>query len=1122
MLYLRVVRKFNILTILILSGLCWNSCAKKPGKILIFSKTVEFRHQSIEVGVAAIKKLAEAEGLQVDTTENAAYFTEDSLKQYGAVVFLNTTGDVLDHIQQADFERYIQAGGGFVGIHSATDTEYQWPWYNQLVGAYFNGHPPIQEAGLEAVQKNDPCCSHLPSPWTLDEEWYNFKSINPAIEVLMTIDESSYQGGTNGADHPIVWKHHFDGGRSFYTAIGHKEETYTNPLFLQQVSAGLAFALAPKPLDYSKATTLRVPEENRFSKQVLDLNLDEPMELAELGSRGILYIERRGALKLYDNETEQIQILDSVKVHYADEDGLLGLAVDPNYDQNHWIYLFYSPAIEKPIQYVSRFTLDKKILTEEKILLEIPLIRKCCHSGGSLEFGKDGLLYIGIGDNTNPFQSSGYAPIDEREGRQLFDAQRSAGNTNDWRGKILRIRPEADGSYSIPKGNLFAEGTQKGRPEIYVMGCRNPFRFSIDSKTNYVYWGDVGPDAGAPDSLRGPEGMGEFNQAKTAGNFGWPYSRGNKQMYVDYDFAEKKSGPAFDPQNIVNNSPNNTGIAKLPPIQESMIWYSYKKTPQFPWLGSGGVNPMSGPIYHAEDYQPSEHAFPAYFDNKWLVYEWMRDWIYVVHLDEEGQYVQADPFMPNTEFSHPMDMLFAKNGKLYLLEYGQKWNSRNLDARLSVIHYNAGNRPPIARFDQDKEVGAVPLTVQFSAKESHDHDKDQLRYSWTIDGEELTSHSPNMEYTFDEPGIYEVELTVTDAKGESSQIKKKIMAGNEPPQLAIKLSNDNTTYWKNKQLDYRVEVKDKEDGNTADASLDSSKVKVTFNYIPEGEDLIMASIGHQQNIIPIGLQLINASDCKACHAIDKEVAGPSYRQVAQRYGPKDQQKIIHRIIKGSQGIWGERMMSPHPQLKIEEVEAMVDYILTLNPEKQPEENYLPLRGSLKFEAHLQDEVAGKYVLMASYLDQGHPAIESSSLSAVEEIIFIAPRIELEEVPDLDKDLGIWESQGRQLVGSIRHGKQIKMAPISFDNLSSISIGAAFSKNYPYHGAVEIRKGKSDGELLGRGLIEYFDKDQEAFKIFEVDLEQSTGKDSLCLVFKNPQDPEQFTMNGDWVQLNYNK
>jgi len=1112
----------KLFILIILSLILLSSCADKPEKVLIFSKTVEFRHSSIETGVTSLTQFLESKNIQVDATENAIYFTEDSLKHYSAVIFLNTTGNVLNNIQQADFERYIQAGGGYIGIHAATDTEYNWPWYNKLVGAYFNGHPAIQEATVDIVKKNDPCCQHLPDDWSLDEEWYNFKSINPTIDVLMTLDESSYEGGTNGTDHPIVWKHHYDGGRAFYTAIGHQEATFSNQLYLQQVFAGIQFAIGDNTLDYSRSTTRRVPEENRFHKQVLDFNLDEPMELDELGDRGIIYIERRGAVKLYDYDTEQIKSLDTVDVHYNNEDGLLGLAVDPNYTENNWIYLFYSPDIEEPIQHVSRFTLQENKLKDEKILLKIPLIRKCCHSGGSLEFDKNGLLFIGVGDNTNPFESSGYAPIDEREGRRLYDAQRSASNTNDLRGKILRIRPQANGSYSIPKGNLFPEGTEKSRPEIYVMGCRNPFRFSIDTKTNDVYWGDVGPDAGVTDSLRGPAGMGEFNQATQAGYYGWPYSRGNNQMYFDYDFSISKPGQAFDPDNIINNSPNNSGLQNLPPIQESMIWFSYKKSKEFPWLGSGGVNPMSGPIYHADDYESTDHSFPQYFEGKWFIYEWMRDWIYVVELDKDKQFLQADPFMSSSEFSHPMDMLFAKDGKLYIIEYGQKWNSRNLDARLSVISYIKGNRAPIAQFEVDKEVGAAPLTVHFSAGESVDYDHDNVKYNWSFGSKNMTTDSPKIDYTFLEAGIYDVELTVSDPTGASASMNKKIMVGNDPPKINIELSDSNTTYWKNKKMKYKINVSDLEDGNTTDATIDLSKVKVTLNYIPEGEDIILASVGHQQNIVPAGLKLINDSGCKSCHAIKEKVAGPSYQDVAARYEKEDKQQIIRRIIKGSHGIWGEQMMAAHPQLNIEEVGTMVDYILSLDDDRQNKERKMDIEGSIIFDDHMQGAEGGQYILIASYLDQGNPNIKGSSLSAVEQIVFRTPKMEMENAFEIDSDMSIWNSNDRTVVGSITDGKQIKFTSVAFDKMSSITIGAVFNKNYNYEGEVEIRTESANGKLLGKGHIQFFDKNKSGFKKFDIKLGSHTAVEDLVLVFKNKSDDKQYIMNGDWVQLNYNE
>lgn len=1115
------MKSYRLLFFFLVPIILLSACTDRTERVLIFSKTAAFRHASIEEGVNSLSQYLSTEGITVDTTEDSKYFVEDSLRNYSAVIFLSTTGDVLDNRQQADFERYIQAGGGYVGIHAASDTEYMWPWYNDLVGAYFDGHPDIQDADLIIKNSQDKCCSHLPQKWNLNEEWYNFKSINPDIEVLIEIDESSYSGGTNSPNHPMVWRHAYDGGRSFYTALGHKSETFADPLFLKHVAAGIEYAIGDNSLDYSKARTMRMPEENRFNKRVLDFNLEEPMEMDELPNRGILFVERRGAIKLYEYETEQTKLLDSIDVYHEHEDGLLGVAVDPNFENNNWIYFFYSPDIDEATQHISRFTLVDDKLLDEKIIMKIPLIRKCCHSGGSLEFGHDGLLYIGVGDNTNPFESDGYAPIDEREGRALFDAQRSASNTNDLKGKILRIRPEKDGTYSIPEGNLFEENNEKARPEIFVMGCRNPYRFSIDSKTNYVYWGDVGPDAGKGDTLRGPKGMGEFNQAKRAGYYGWPYSRGNNQMYFDYDFDTRSSAELFDPGKIINNSPRNTGLRELPEIKESMIWYGYDSSQEFPWLGDGGVNPMSGPIYHMDDYEQNENSFPSYFDNKWFIYEWMRDWIYVVELDENHQFVQADKFMPNTEFAHPNDMLFARDGTMYVLEYGRRWFSKNLDARLSEITYNVGNRPPSAEIVSDKDVGAAPLAVQFSAAESLDYDKDQLIYEWSFEDSIMVTESPLIDFVFQDAGEYYVELVVTDEMGNSAIANKTILVGNEPPKVRIELNNgSDSTYWKSKKVDYRVVVEDAEDGSTSNHTLDEDKVKVTMSYLAEGEDLALASIGHQQNVTPKGLELINKSDCKACHAKDDKVAGPSYIDIASKYDHKDKPDLIKRIIKGSQGIWGETMMAAHPQLPLEDVSTMVNYILSLGRKNKPESKKKLIAGSLKFDQHAKDNYDGRYILTASYMDQGHPEIEELNLSSFDQIIFTPPKIEFENAEQSDDGLGVWEHDERKLVGSIVDGKCIVLGDVDFENLKSIIIGVSYIKDYKYAGEVEVRRGDRNGKAIGRLALQYFSEDKGDFRKYKIDLLPQSGRDKLVLVFINRDNQKQFIMNGDFVFLDY--
>tara|TARA_R110002049_G_scaffold263561_2_gene439757 strand:+ start:5505 stop:6233 length:729 start_codon:yes stop_codon:yes gene_type:complete len=222
------------------------SFIKKEDKILVFSKTAGFRHSSIEAGVASLKKMGKEKDFTVVATEDATFFTKDVLKTYAAVIFLNTTGDILNDVQQTAFEKYIQAGGGFVGVHAATDTEYEWPWYNKLVGAYFLNHPKQQEATLTIVDKTHSSTKMLGETWRKFDEWYNFKDINPDINVVIEIDERSYEGGENGAHHPISWYHDYDGGRAFYTEMGHTDETFKNPKFLEHLYEGIKYAIGHK------------------------------------------------------------------------------------------------------------------------------------------------------------------------------------------------------------------------------------------------------------------------------------------------------------------------------------------------------------------------------------------------------------------------------------------------------------------------------------------------------------------------------------------------------------------------------------------------------------------------------------------------------------------------------------------------------------------------------------------------------------------------------------------------------------------------------------------------------------------------------------------------------------
>jgi glucose/arabinose dehydrogenase len=505
------------------------SCSKKNSdrpRVLVFSKTSGYHHASIPNGIAAIQKLGQENGFDVDTTTNSSFFNEDSLKNYSTVIFLSTTEDVLNSDQEVAFERYIQSGGGYVGVHAAADTEYDWGWYGRLVGAYFVSHPAQQEAVLNIVDTNNNSTKHLPRQWKRKDEWYSFKKISKDIHVLMTIDEKSYKGGVNGDFHPMAWYHDYDGGRAFYTALGHTEESYTDPLYLKHLLSGIQYAIGNNDkLDYSKAKSQPIPEENRFVKTVLKQgSFVEPTEMAILPDFNILVSQRRGEIMLFNNKTKTLKQAGFLNVYYKTlhtpgvnaEEGVLGITADPNFKTNNFVYIYYSP-VDTSVNRLSRFTFKNDTIdnNSEKIILQVASQREiCCHTGGSLAFGPDNNLFLSTGDNSTPFDepkqrfaNHGYAPLNDAPGHYQYDARRSAGNTNDLRGKILRIKINPDGTYTIPEGNLFPKNETKARPEIYVMGNRNPYRISIDQKTGFLYWGEVGPDAAA-DSLRYPRATG--------------------------------------------------------------------------------------------------------------------------------------------------------------------------------------------------------------------------------------------------------------------------------------------------------------------------------------------------------------------------------------------------------------------------------------------------------------------------------------------------------------------------------------------------------------------------------------------------------------------------------------
>ena len=1090
-------------------------------RVLVFSKTAGYRHESIAAGQKALFKLAEKHGFVVDTTEDASMFDEKHLKKYNVVVFLSTTGDILNGLQEQEFRRFIQAGGGFVGIHAAADTEYEWPWFGKLVGGYFNGHPNnpnVRQAIINRINKTHISTKMLPDRWKRNDEWYNYKNLNPRMNVLLNLDEKTYQGGTNGENHPISWAHEFDGGRAWYTGLGHTNETFEEELFLEHLWGGIQYAAGEgKPVDYDKGTV--IPLENRFQKVVLESNLYEPMELVMLPDRSILYIQRRGQVRRYDPKIGKTETIFEIPVYNGQEDGLIGVTIDPNFQNNNWIYFFYSPLGNVAKQNVSRFTMNRDYTginaKSEKVILEIKTQRdECCHSGGCLEFGPDGCLYISAGDDTNPFDSQGYAPIDEREGRKPWDAQRSSANSNDLRGKILRIIPKSDGSYDIPDGNLWPKDGSKGRPEIYVMGCRNPFRIAFDTERKHLYWGDVGPDAQNDKDDRGFRGHDEVNQARKAGFFGWPYFVGNNKPYVDYDFTKEKSSKPFNPSKPVNNSPNNTGSKALPTAQPAFIWYPYANSEEFPLVGTGGRNAMAAGVYYYDDYADKPGKFPKYYDGKLFTYDWIRGWMMAVTLDEEGNFVSMERFLPSYKFSNPTDIIFSPDGDMYILEYGAGWFTQNQDARLVHLKYNSGNRKPVAKITHDKQYGAVPFQVDFSAAASEDFDHDDLKYAWYFDSNKTPeSTEKETSFTFTKPGKKYIRLEVTDNAGEKSEEIVEIYVGNSYADIDWGFKGNRSFYWDKQMLNYDIKVTDSEDSKSE--GINPKAITVSIDYLSEGYDINEIVLGHQQKqeapLISKGEQVMEGSDCKSCHKVNESSIGPSFTAVAKRYKDQKDAKdyLSNKIIQGGGGVWGETAMAAHPGISKEDAEHITNYILSLTND-QKKAISLPTKGSYTFKEHLNKGIYGKYVLTASYTDQGGQKV--GPLTSTNRFILRNAKLMASDYNLLDKDsrkITLEPNLVPELTEKVdairgRSNSFVMYKNLDITNIQSIKLQYFNDNDVIPEDKIELRLNSPKGKLWGSLVLSETGKTKGLVN-HQIDVVSSEGFHDIYAVFKSNDD-----------------
>ncbi len=845
------------------------------------------------------------------------------------------------------------------------------------------------------------------------------------------------------------------------------------------------------------------PDETRFTPVVVAEDLDEPMVFEVLKDGTAFIIERKGAVKKYDPVTKTVDLIATIPVNtkYTSaegrvseaEEGLMGLSLDPKFDQNHFLYLYYAHPTEKK-HILTRWEFRDNKLQSEKLVLEVPTQREvCCHTGGGMTWDRAGNLYLTVGNNTGNQQA---AQTDERPGRSSWDDQGHAGNTNDLRGKILRIRPttdvattdvatmDANGAYTIPEGNLFPRGTDKTRPEIYSMGHRNAWRISIDSQTGYLYWGEVGPDA-TKDSEIGPRGYDELNQGRKPGNFGWPWFVGNNQAFPVYDYGDKKPLDKKDPTHPVNSSPNNTGLTNLPPTAPSFIYYPYAVSEEFPLVGTGSRSATGGPVYRQADFPGVKRPWPAYYEGKWLATDFSRGWIMAITMDADGNYKSMERFLPTYHPVEPIDMKFGADGDLYVLEYGSNWFRKSDNAKLVRIEYNGGNRKPIVQASTSQPGGTIPLQLNLMADGSKDNDGDALTYQWKVTSPGVAPRvfaTANPAVTFTKAGVYTATLTVTDTHGAANSQSVRIIAGNAAPAVTVNLASNRTFFFPDQPIQYAVQVDDKEDGslaasNSTPGKISPARVAMSIDYTSEGFDYAEVMQGQRSvdatTQYAVAQSLINQSDCKVCHQISTKSVGPAFTAIAAKYkrdtGAPD--RLVGKIRQGGVGVWGDVAMPGHPAMSVADAGILVQYILHIDEKTF---SSLPMKGTYAVKLPEGDNGKGSVLIRAAYTDRGYlvgskpvPAQTGEQLLVLRNPQMEASSAEFVHGADIKaKGMGKGENvipYNKAYIGF----RQLDLTGIKQLELTA----AAQRREGSAGGTIEVRLGSPTGRVIGETTVE---------------------------------------------------
>ncbi|TDC40121.1 DUF1080 domain-containing protein [Micromonospora sp. 15K316] len=708
----------------------------------------------------------------------------------------------------------------------------------------------VQEAVVDFTDRQHPANKGAPLTAKRSDQWINWDpSPVGRVHTVAQVEEGTYNAGLsgNGAFHPISWCQDYDGGRSFYTGMGRTEASWTTDTQFQNHLAGAikwTTGMVRGDCQATIASNYRIERLTATNQPGQLDQIGEPHGLTIAPDGTVFYIGKAacatgpvaswddpnvglgcGTIHQWDPKTKQVKLLTTLRVMgnrgsgselVKNEEGLVGITLDPKFAQNGWFYVYWMPheSIDRDRRIgkrtVSRFTYDAANqtidqATRKDLLSWDTQIHSCCHAGGGMTFDESGNLYIGSGDSNSSGGSDGYSGnnwTQDYKGVSFQDARRTAGNTNDLNGKIIRIHPEADGTYTIPEGNLFTgqeEGGGKTRPEIYVMGVRNIARIAWDPVNDWLTAAWVGPDAGGPNPELGPAKYETATIIKSAGNQGWPYCMGNRQPYRDRSNTDANVLTGwYDCDHPKNESPRNTGLVNLPPVRDNMIWYSPqgggpvfpKRTdgsglPTYepgdetftePYLKGGGQAIMDGPTYQRENVDTTSGvAWPEYWDDKWFIGDQSNasNRIAVTvdksKVDSHGPPAFAEDLRAiirsgsgGTQLQSWMDAKFGPDGALYMLDYAGGFFSLHSNQKLIRIAYTGG---PATPNPSDAGARAVaqsdPKNVQFSSAKVGG-----VAWEWNFGDGSPASREANPTHRYAGYGTYNVTLKVTYANGE--------------------------------------------------------------------------------------------------------------------------------------------------------------------------------------------------------------------------------------------------------------------------------------------------------------------------------------------------------------------